>query len=154
HRPPRTGEPVPARPVRPTATKGARMSTLSVRLFGRLCAVRDERVLDGLEGGKAQELLCYLLLNRDRPHARQTLAGLLWGDCLAAQSQKYLRQALWQLQSALDPPGASGGGRVFLVESDWIQVHAAADLWLDVAEFEQAFGLVQGVAGRELDVAQ
>jgi DNA-binding SARP family transcriptional activator len=77
------------------------MSQLSVRLFGKLSIRCNDRCVDGLTGSKVQELLCYLLLHRDRPHCREALASLLWSDVSTAQSKKYLRQALWQLQGAL-----------------------------------------------------
>ena len=78
------------------------MATLTVRLFGRLTVERDGNVVSGLHAGKLQELLCYLLLNRKGVHSREALASLFWGDCDTARSKKNLRQALWQLQSALN----------------------------------------------------
>ncbi len=127
------------------------MSTLSVQLFNKLCLRCNGQLLDSPEGGKAQELLCYLLLYRARPHARETLAGLLWDDTSEEQSRKYLRKALWQLQSVLQPYGEPGIGQVLLVDHEWLHINPNTDLWLDVAEFEQAFGQVQGVRGRELN---
>src|SRR4029453_9228778 len=40
---------------------------------------------------------------------------------------------------------------VLIVEPDWVRLNPEADLWLDVAVFERAFALVQGVPGQELD---
>jgi hypothetical protein len=40
-------------------------------------------------------------MHRDRAHTREELAVLLWPDASATLARKYLRQALWQLQSAL-----------------------------------------------------
>ena len=77
------------------------MATLQVRLFGRFSLARDGQALPTLGPHKVQEVLAYLLLFRGRPHARETLAGVLWGDTTTAQSKKHLRQALWQLQGAL-----------------------------------------------------
>jgi DNA-binding SARP family transcriptional activator len=115
---------------------------------------RDERVLAGLDAGKAQELFCYLLLHRDRSHPRETLANLLWVDVSADQSKKYLRKALWQLQAAIHSHIEPITSHVLLVEPDWVHLNPNADLWLDVAMFEQAFALVQGLPGRELDAAK
>jgi DNA-binding SARP family transcriptional activator len=95
-------------------------------------------------------LFCYLLLHRDRPHARETLAGTLWGNSPTAQAKKYLRQALWQLQAALDLPPAAPE-RFLQVEVEWVQFHPVADLWLDVALFEQAYTRLHGVPGEQLD---
>ena len=50
--------------------------------------------------GAAQELLTYLVLNRERVFARDALAETLWAeDC--GDTRKTLRQVLWQVQSAL-----------------------------------------------------
>ncbi len=77
------------------------MSALRICLFGKFCVRRNEQVLDGFDARKVQELFCYLLLHRDHSLPRETLASLLWPDTTTAQSKKNLRQALWQLQSAL-----------------------------------------------------
>lgn len=129
------------------------MSVLRIFLLGKFHMQCGERGLAGLEARKAQELFCYLLLYRNRPHPREILADLLWGDTTTAQSKKYLRKVLWQLQSALNTP-ADPGRSVLLVEPDWVQLNSEADLWLDVAVFERAFALVQEVPGKDLDGQQ
>lgn len=126
------------------------MAVLSVRLFGKLEIQRDGQILAGINARKVQELFCYLLLYRDRPHHREPLASLLWGDSSTTQSKGYLRKALWQLQAALNSQTAPTSSRLLLVESDWVQLNPEADLWLDVAVFEQAFTVVQSVPGKEL----
>jgi DNA-binding SARP family transcriptional activator len=125
------------------------MSALRVRLFGKLAIEREGRELVGLEACKAQELLCYLLVNR-RPHAREALACLLWEDAPAEKAKKYLRQALWQLQAVLDP--ADGDRPATLrAEHDWVQIDPTTDLWLDVEIFERAFASTEGHAGALTD---
>jgi DNA-binding SARP family transcriptional activator len=78
----------------------------------------------------------------------------LWCDSPPTQSKKYLRQTLWQLQTALTCQTEPVNGRLLLVEPNWIQLNTVADLWLDVALFEQAFNLVQRVPGNELELEQ
>lgn len=124
------------------------MSALNIRLFGRFCVQRGEQPIHGLDAGKVQELFCYLLLYRDRPHSREALASLLWGDTSTEKSKKYLRQTLWQLQTALDEQPGEG---VLLVEAEWIQLNLRAECSFDVAAFEQGFALAQGALGKELD---
>jgi DNA-binding SARP family transcriptional activator len=126
-------------------------TTLRVFLFGKFRAQLGEQVLTGLKASRVQELFCYLLLNRDRPHPRETLAGLLWGDTTTAQSKAYLRKALWQLQAGLDSQTELISGDILVVDADWVQINPRTGLWLDVAEFEQAFALVQGIPDRELE---
>ena len=127
------------------------MSTFSIQLFGKFCVRRDQHILEGFEARKMQELFGYLLLHRDHPLPRETLAALLWPETTTAQSKKNLRQALWHLQSALGSQNERVNDRVLLVEPDWVQLNSGANLWLDVAAFEQIFNLVQKTPGQELD---
>jgi DNA-binding SARP family transcriptional activator len=127
------------------------MSQLKINLLGKFSVRRDEEALDGLDGGKVQELFGYLLLNRNRPHPREALANALWGGSSTAQSKKYLRQALWHLQSALEAESKIAPGRFLVVEPNWIKLSSGGGLWLDVEEFESAFALVQGKPSESLD---
>lgn len=126
------------------------MSALTFQLFGRLCVMRDARSVEGLETSKEQELLCYLLIHRDRSHPREALASLLWGDSSTERSRKYLRQALWRLHAALHT-GKLADQHLLTVEHDWVQLNPRSDLWLDVAVLEQAFIATQGVPGKQLN---
>ncbi len=130
------------------------MSTLRIYLFGKFCVRRNEQALDGFDARKVQELFCYLLLHRDHSLPRETLASHLWPDTTTIQSKKNLRQTLWQLQSALGSHDESVNGRILLVEPDWVQLNSEANIWLDVAVFEQAYNLVQKTPGQELDGSQ
>ena len=130
------------------------MSRLRVYLFGKFCVRRDEQVLDGFDARKVQELFCYLLLHRDHSLPRETLASILWPDTTTVQSKKSLRQALWQLQSALGSHNESVSDRVLLVEPEWIRLNSEPDFWLDIAVLENAFQLVQKVPGHKLDAQQ
>ena len=113
------------------------MSTgLQVRLFGRVAVLRDGTSLPILS--KALELLCYLVLHRDRAHTRETLAGLLWPDAPSPQARKYLRQSLWQLQTNLAGSGGAGGVPLLDVSSARVRVHPDASWWCDVDVVERA----------------
>jgi len=127
------------------------MSTLNISLFGKFCARRDGLILEGLDARKVQELFCYLLLHRDHSLPRETLASVLWPETTTALSKKSLRQALWQLQSALGSQNENPNEPILLVQPDWIQLNPSADLWLDVAAIEYAFELVQKIPGQKLD---
>jgi DNA-binding SARP family transcriptional activator len=127
------------------------MSSISVRLLGRFCVRRDQELLQGLDARRLQELLCYLLLHRRQAHSRETLAGVLWPEASTEQSRKYLRSALWQLQTALDTALDPNAGPVLLVEPDWVSVNLQASFSLDVAAFEEAFALAQEVPPGDLD---
>ena len=126
------------------------MVFLRISLFGKFCVWCDERLMAGIDAGKVQQLFCYLLLHRDRPHPREKLASLFWDNTSTAQSKKYLRQTLWQLQSSLEEASSD---QVILVEPEWVQINSAPHLWLDVAAFEESFRLAQGTPGRALSAA-
>jgi DNA-binding SARP family transcriptional activator len=116
-------------------------------LFGKFTAHHDAGVLKGLEASKDQELLSYLLIHRDRPHSREALASMLWGETSTEKSKKYLRQALWHLHAALN-----ADTEVLLVDHDWLSLNPCSNLWTDVSVFERAFATTEGVAGRQLDL--
>ena len=116
---------------------------ITVRMFGKLCIQRDDDAQIVIESRKALNLLAYLLIYRRQPHTRETLAEANWGDGSTTRSKKYLRQALWQVRSALNYRNNSDCSSILIVEPDWVQLNPEAPLWLDVAEFEQACALAQ-----------
>ena len=125
------------------------MSKLWIRLFGKFTIKRETDSLKGLDASKERELLSYLLINRNQSHPRETLASRLWGDTTTEKSKKYLRQALWHVQSTLESREVSGA-QLLIVEHDWVQLNLQSELWLDVAVFELAFNATQGVPGNQL----
>lgn len=127
------------------------MSALQINLFGKLCVRRDDRLLAGFTAAKVQELFGYLLLFRSRPHTRESLATILWGDFPSAQAKKQLRQLLWQVQTALGQPDSADAASVLIIEPEWVSINAASGFWLDIAALEAAMAGVTGVPGRELD---
>jgi DNA-binding SARP family transcriptional activator len=122
---------------------------LRFHLFGKFLAQRNQQKVQGLDACKEQELLSYLLIYRNRPHARESLASLLWSNTSTERSKKYLRQAIWHLVSALQDGDAEP--RLLQVEHAWVQLNLNVDVWADVAVFGGAFETVQGVAGAQLD---
>lgn len=124
------------------------MNCLRITLFGRYCVTSQSETKLLIEPAKVQELLFYLLLHADRPHTREKLAELLWQDSTPAQSRKYLRHTLWQLQSILDEAPAKH--ELLATDSDWIQINPKATYWLDTRAFERAYAQSQGVEGSAL----
>jgi DNA-binding SARP family transcriptional activator len=123
---------------------------LCVRLLGKFEATYNGQKLDNLDSAKVQELLSYLLLRPRRAHSREALASLLWGDATTAQSRKYLRQALWQLQSSLDRYPGSETSPVLVVETDWVRLNPTSHIWIDVSAIEAAAALAQAIPGYAL----
>jgi DNA-binding SARP family transcriptional activator len=135
--------------VVPFAAADAARPPLQIRLFGQFSVRAGDRLLTGLRAAKVQELLGYLLVHRGRPHARESLAALLWGDVPTAASRKYLRHALWQLQANLGD--GSSAGALLLIESDSIRVNPAAEVWIDVAEFDSACDATRDLRCESMD---
>ncbi len=126
------------------------MATLTIKLFGRFGISVGGEALEQLEASKAQELLCYLLLHRERPQAREALADVLWGESAGPQAKKHLRQAIWKLHTVLDAREERPEHRLLLVDPGWISLNPQADLWLDVAIFTETAARVEGIPGQSL----
>jgi DNA-binding SARP family transcriptional activator len=127
------------------------MSGLKATLFGKFSIQRDSLDMQGIEARKAQELLGYLLVFRNHVHARELLSETLWGEQSSTNSRKYLRQALWRIQSALRLNGDRSELEL-VINNDWIQIKISSRFWLDVEEFEKVFDLVKGRTIHELNL--
>lgn len=75
---------------------------LSLSLLGPLQLRLGAEPVPGLISAKAQALLCYLAVT-GRPHSRQALAGLLWGDLPEADARRNLRGEVLKLRQDLAP---------------------------------------------------
>lgn len=127
------------------------MNILKVFLFGKFRVEIDTNMVQKFEPNKAKELLVYLLLNRDQPHAREQLAEVLWKEIGPEQSKSYLRKALWQLQQFLESCASQG---MLLVEGEWLQVNPQFNFWLDIETLEKTFKDTQGLRGKDLEEEQ
>jgi DNA-binding SARP family transcriptional activator len=127
------------------------MHTLRITLFGQFHLQVGDHALTTLKNRRVQELFAYLLLHRGQPHHRESLASILWEDASPTQAKSYLRKTLWQLQSALNELDPSLGADVLQVTDEWIRIHLAAPIDLDVAQFEGVFAATQGIPQQALD---
>lgn len=123
------------------------MSLLSIQMLGRLYVRHDDQELTSLGTRKAQELLCYLLLHRQRPHARETLANVFWSNTPTTQSRANLRKTLWQLQTMLGEPLTD---QLIQIETEWVQIKENCHVWFDVAIIEQALAAVHHCCGEQM----
>ena len=128
------------------------MGQLRIKLLGEIAIHQDAEPVADLSA-KALEMLCYLFVYRDRPHTREALAELLWADVAAERAQKYFRQALWQLQSALDNRLAAGVAPIVLGPG-WLRINPAAGWWFDVDMLERAYALCHEVGGAAMSDEQ
>lgn len=125
------------------------MAALKATLFGKFNIQRGGQSLEGIEARKVQELLSYLLIFMNHTQPRELLCEVLWGNQSSANARKYLRQTLWRMQSAFRLSGISAELKV-LIHSDWIQIQLPSTFWIDIAEFEKVFKLVEGKRAQEL----
>jgi predicted ATPase/DNA-binding SARP family transcriptional activator len=95
--------------------------------------------ITGFESNKVRALLVYLAVEQDRPHRRESLAGLLWPDWPDRAARGNLRHALANLRKAIGDHNAAPP--FLLITRETIQFNTASDLWLDVT----AFGALVGV---------
>jgi len=84
-----------------------------------------------------QLLLAYLVLNSDRKHARDTLAGLFWGDHPDERARACLNTALWRLRAVLEPAGTLRGTYLETSHGGEIGFNRDSDHWVDVDVFEK-----------------
>ena len=127
------------------------MLHLRVTLFGRFEAEDGHGSSIAIESQKAQELFCYLLLFRGRPHARELLAETFWANNTTEKAKSYLRRTLWQLQNALNGQRETADTPFLLIDPEWLQLNPAAELRLDVAILENAYARAEDVPGPQLD---
>jgi DNA-binding SARP family transcriptional activator len=111
--------------------RGTSLSAFVLSLFGTpaLASSAGRPVTPPL-GAKALALLAFLTLER-RPHSREMLAGLLWGESPEVEARASLRQALKHLRDAVGD----------LLRADRILIDLAEPIGCDVQEFLAAADL-------------
>lgn len=77
------------------------MSQLALSLLGSFQVTRNGQPVHGFRVKTAQALLAYLAVEADRPHQRETLAGLLWPDVPNTLALNNLRHTLSNLRQAI-----------------------------------------------------
>ena len=109
------------------------MARLAAHLLGTFQVSLDGKPVAGFESDKARALLAYLLVERERPHRREKLAGLLWPELPERAARANLRRVLANLrQITCDREAAPPH---FSITPQTIQLEPAGDLWSDVAAF-------------------
>ena len=109
------------------------MSHLNISLLGSFQALLGEEPLVAFESDKARALLAYLAVEADRPHRRDSLAGLLWSDTPEHKARRSLRGALANLRQLLHDQEAQPP--YFDITRQTIQFNRHSDHTLDVNSF-------------------
>lgn len=115
------------------------MAALRIQLFGTVQVSHDGRPQDARLIHAVQSLLAWLLLHRQKLHARETLAALFWGDQSEQRARSCLSTALWRLRLVLEPEGVPRG-TYLIARSAVVGFNSASEYWLDIAAFEDGIG--------------
>ena len=129
------------------------MSQLEISLLGRFTIRCERREVACFQALKVQELFSYLVLHHDNALHRDQLADLLWGDHDGGDSKKYLRKALWKLNSELKKLDCSLQQNL-QVEPQWIYLNMGTGCWADVLEFEKTYTSIRGIPSAKLSRQQ
>ncbi len=110
------------------------MARVEFFFLGDFRVLVEGRPASPFESDKARALLAYLLMESERPHRRDALAGLLWPERPDGAALRNLRQALFSIRQALGDDAAHPP--LLSVTHDAIGLDRAGDFWLDVSAFE------------------
>jgi predicted ATPase/DNA-binding SARP family transcriptional activator len=109
-------------------------SKLCLKLLGGIQITNGQLPVTGFVSRKAQVLLCYLAVT-GRPHTREALAGLLWGEMPETDAKMNLRQALANLRKLADPH--------LVITRQTVAFNQQNPYWLDVETFTRCLEEVQ-----------
>lgn len=111
---------------------------LRLALLGLPSIAHDGLAVSGFISSKAQALLYYLAVT-GRPHSRESLAALFWGEMPDSNARANLRVTLCNLRQLF--PNHLLAGR------DTLAFNRAAPYWLDVEVFQAALGQLEPSPG-------
>jgi len=114
------------------------MGTLRIYLLGTLRIFRDGRPDEIKLARSVRGLFAYLILFRERIHAREALAGLFWGESTENRASSSLSTALWRLRKILEPDGIPRGTYLLSTPTGEMGFNPESSHWLDVAELERS----------------
>lgn len=130
----------------------SRVDGLNIRLFGEVSIEQQGRPVSN-PPTKSLELLCYVLLSNEKVHTREALSNVLWPDATPLSSKRYLRQALWKLNTTLRHD-ANHTHPLFDVDSGLVRIKTEAPFWLDVSAFESTHASLHDIPGDRLNDQQ
>jgi DNA-binding SARP family transcriptional activator/predicted ATPase len=106
---------------------------LALSLLGNFHIILDGTAVSQFRSDKERALLALLVLDRERPYRRETLAGLFWGDQPQKLAFNNLRKTIHRLRQTLQDDVAAEP--CLLVTAKEVQWNPAADVWVDVWVF-------------------
>jgi WD40 repeat protein/DNA-binding SARP family transcriptional activator len=118
-------------------TRGT-MARLYVRTLGPFQVQLDEEFVTGFDSDKVRALLAYLVVEADRPHRREKLAGLLWPDFPDQSARTSLRSALANLRKVIGDQNTDTN--FILVDRQSLQFNPESNYELDANNFNKLVG--------------
>jgi len=112
------------------------MDILQVELFGRMRVTDNNWRTEVIITRETQTLLAYLMLQRQRVHSRDVLAGIFWGEHSQEKAHGSLNTALWKLKKALEPEGIPAGTYLKNTRTGEVSFNRESQYWLDIEVFE------------------
>jgi DNA-binding SARP family transcriptional activator len=111
------------------------VARLEIRLLGSFEVTLDGHPVRAFETNSGRALLAYLAADSSRVSSRPAVAEMLWPDRAEGAALSNLRHTLSVLRQALGESEAAR--RVLRADRSRISLDAAADVWIDLAEFER-----------------
>src|SRR5512143_4331656 len=108
------------------------MPQLELSFLGAFQVAQNGQPVPRFRVNAARALLAYLAVEADRPHRRETLAGLLWPEVPDATALKYLRHTLSELRKAI---GDDDHTAFLQITRSTLQFNLDQSTWLDIAAF-------------------
>ena len=111
------------------------MAHLSIYLIGPFQTTVNSQVVTSFQSNKVRSLLAILAAEPERPHSRETLAGLLWPDYPNPAALAYLRNALSNLRQTIGD--AQAKPPYLVISRGTIQINPASSCWIDLRAFDE-----------------
>ncbi|HSG42807.1 MAG TPA: AAA family ATPase [Anaerolineales bacterium] len=112
------------------------MAQLKISLLGSIQVTLDGQPVTGFKSNKVRALLAYLAVESDKPHRRETLAGLFWPEWPEREALGNLRYTLSDLRGAIGDRSAKPPFLIISRES--IQFNVSSDYQLDVTDLSKS----------------
>ncbi len=111
------------------------MARLAILSLGPLQITLGDNPVTGFDSDKARALLAYLAIEADRPHLRESLAGLLWPEFPEERARQSLSQALSNVRNVIGDRDGHPSIPFLNVTRQALHFNRASDYWLDVERF-------------------
>lgn len=129
------------------------MSALKLNLLGTFQAAVGDHPLTGFRSDKVRALLIYLMVEADRPHRREMLAGLLWPDYSQEAAMRNLRKTLYLLRQAIDEVQPGLSDQLFEITRQTVQVYPTGSI-VDLNQFQENLNTVKKHRHQHLHLCQ